>query len=205
MTEAEPAGGGEIAGQRERRVLARMAQLLACQGDYAQLDAEQAARRLAWWDANQDRLRFSGPLPRQAYTLFLITYLGLEPDEVPVVHEDRLKITWRSFNFCPTLEACQRLGLDTREVCRAGTEKSVQKLIACLDPQLRFLRNYTDGIRPYAPYCEESIDLMPLEAVRPAATAVSGRKGGLGAQGIKLGLCLSGNATLGLTGYPDLH
>ena len=164
MTGIESGGKGQLSSQQEQKVLARTAQLLACDGDYGPLDAEQAARRLTWWDHNKDRLRLSGPLPRQAYTLFLIMYLGLEPDEVPVVYEDDFKITWRSFNFCPTLEACQRLGLDSREVCRAGTERSVQELISRLDPRLRFSRNYADGIRPYAPYCEESIDLIPYRA-----------------------------------------
>jgi hypothetical protein len=58
------------------------------------------------------------------------------------------------------LEACVRLGLDTRQVCREGTEESVQHLIVRLDPRLRFSRNYVDGIRPYAPYCEERIELV---------------------------------------------
>jgi tRNA(adenine34) deaminase len=138
-----------------------MAQLLACDGDYSQIHAEQAARRLAWWETNKDRLTLSGPLPRQAYTLFLLCYLGLDPREVPVVYEDQRKITWRwrSYNLCSLLEACVRLGLDTREVCRHGSEESVQVLIARLNSRLRFSRNYVDGIRPYADYCEETIEL----------------------------------------------
>ena len=69
-------------------------------------------------------------------------------------------IIWRSTNFCPTLEACRRLGLDTRVVCRAATEGAVQALIARLDPRLRFSRNYETGIRPHADYCEEQITLL---------------------------------------------
>jgi hypothetical protein len=47
-------------------------------------------------------------------------------------------------------------------VCREGTEESVGRLIARLDPRLRFSRNYVDGIRPYAPYCEERIELVDV-------------------------------------------
>lgn len=86
--------------------------------------------------------------------------MGLDPREVPVVYEDERTIIWRSVNFCPTLAACCRLGLDTRSVCRAATEGSVQALIARLDPRLRFSRNYATGIRPYADYCEEKIELL---------------------------------------------
>ena len=55
--------------------------------------------------------------------------MGLMPHEVAVVYEDERRIIWHSTNFCPTLEACLRLGLDTRVVCRAATERSVEALI----------------------------------------------------------------------------
>jgi tRNA(adenine34) deaminase len=145
---------------QEQRVRERVAQLQACRGDYHALDEEQAGKRLAWWAAHREMLALNGPLPRQAYTLFLLRYLRLDAAEVSVVYEDERRIVWRSLNFCPTLAACVQLGLDTRTVCRAGTEGSVQVLIACLDPRLRFTRDYVDGIRPYAPYCEESIQLV---------------------------------------------
>ena len=116
-------------------------------------------RWLAWWEADHLRLDLRGSLPRQAYTLVLLAYLGLDPQQVPVVYEDEKTIIWRSTNFCPTLEACLRLGLDTRVVCRAATEAAVQALIARLDPRLCFSRNYATGLRPDADYCEEQITL----------------------------------------------
>ena len=143
----------------EERIQRIAGQLRACRGDYGSIHEELDRKRQAWWEANKDTLRLSGPLPRQAYTMFLLLHLGLDPAEVPVVYEDERSIVWRSFNFCSMLEACIRLGLDTRQVCREGTEESVGRLIARLDPRLRFSRNYVDGIRPYAPYCEESIEL----------------------------------------------
>jgi tRNA(adenine34) deaminase len=143
----------------ERRVEGTVEQLRACAGDYRRIHEELDRKRQAWWEAKGATLHLEGPLPRQAYTMFLLEHLGLDPEEVPVVYEDERTIVWRSFNFCSMLGACINLGLDTRQVCREGTEKSVQRLIERLDPRLRFSRNYRDGIRPYAPYCEERIDL----------------------------------------------
>ncbi len=141
----------------EQRVARQVELLRACTGDYRQFSAGRVDKWLAWWEANHLHLDLRGPLPRQAYTLVLLTYMGLDPCEVPVVYEDDQTIIWRSANFCPTLEACRRLGLDTRIVCRAATEAAVQALIVCLDPRLRFSRNYAAGLRPYADYCEEQI------------------------------------------------
>jgi tRNA(adenine34) deaminase len=144
----------------EGRVRRQVEQLRACAGDYRSLHEALLRKRLAWWEANRQGLDLRGPLPRQAYTLVLLVYMGLDPLEVPVVYEDDRTIIWRSTNFCPTLEACRRLGLDTRSVCRAATEGSVQAMIARLDPRLRFSRTYGAGIRPYAAFCEERIDLV---------------------------------------------
>lgn len=141
----------------EERVQREIMKLEACRGDYSLLHEGAIAKRLAWWDAHHEGLRLTGSLPRQAYTLVFLLYMGLRPEEVPVVHEDERRIVWRSANFCPTLEACLRLGLDTRVVCREATEQSVEALIRRLDEQLRFGRNYDTGLRPYAPYCEEMI------------------------------------------------
>jgi hypothetical protein len=145
----------------EGRVGRHMEQLQACEGDYTRLHAGLLAKRLAWWESHQAGLDRRGPLPRQAYTVLLLQYMGLDPTEVPVVYEDDSLIVWRSYNFCPMLEACRRLDLDTRSVCRAASHDSVQALIARLDPRLRFGRNYERGLRPYAPYCEEQIAVVP--------------------------------------------
>jgi tRNA(adenine34) deaminase len=128
------------------------------EGGYGRLSQEAARRRLEWYDANRMRLGLEGSIVRRAYTLLLIRYLGLDPAEVPVIYEDEGKIVWRSFNFCPLLEACRRLGLDTREVCRMYQELPVSALISRIDPDLRFSRDY-DRIRPYTSFCEEIIEL----------------------------------------------
>jgi tRNA(adenine34) deaminase len=155
-----------LTGEDDRRVARQVAQLHACAGDYHQFSAVRVQRWLAWWEANHLRLNLRGSLPRQAYTLVLLAYLGLDPQQVPVVYEDENTIIWRSTNFCPTLEACLRLGLDTRVVCRDAAEAAVQALIARLDPRLCFSRNYATGLRPYADYCEEQITLLDCGANR---------------------------------------
>jgi hypothetical protein len=124
---------------------------------YELIHQELLEKRLRWYQENKDTMRLKGSEVRKAYEL-LIEYLGLHPSEVPVAYEDERKIIWRSYNFCPVLEACMRLGLDTRKVCKQGWEKSVQELVSRINPDLRFSRNY-EAIRPHAEYCEEGIEL----------------------------------------------
>ena len=71
---------------------------------------------------------------------------------------DEASLVLRSSNFCPTLEACRILDLDTRFVCRHLTEKPTTDLLRQIHPKLRFTRNY-ESLRPNAPYCEEMIIL----------------------------------------------
>ncbi len=70
----------------------------------------------------------------------------------------KTKIVIHSKNFCPTLEACKILGLDTREVCKELNEEPTQALLQQLDPRLAFTRNY-NALRPYEEFCEEMIIL----------------------------------------------
>jgi hypothetical protein len=128
-------------------------------GSYDFIHRELAKKRIDWYGENKNRLNIEGSDVRKAYTLLLIEYMGLIPNEVPVVYEDDRKIVWRSYNFCPVLEACNKLGLDTRKVCKKGWEKSVQELISNVNPDLKFSRSY-ERIRPYAEYCEETIELI---------------------------------------------
>lgn len=143
----------------EMRVETKVDQLRGCKGDYRKVHEVLKQKRLAWWEENKDKLNLTGSLPRQAFTMVLFEYMGINPKDIEVVYEDERKITWRSFNFCPILEACQRLGLDTRIVCKETDEESVQDFIACLNPKLRFSRSY-ERIRPYAEYCEETFELV---------------------------------------------
>jgi tRNA(Arg) A34 adenosine deaminase TadA len=90
--------------------------------------------------------------------------MELSPDDLPIVSESETEIVWQSANPCPTLEAVKALGLDTRTVCRATTEKSTQAFLSQIDPQLRFLRSYEE-IRPYATHCREMIVRVDFEAM----------------------------------------
>jgi tRNA(adenine34) deaminase len=127
------------------------------------IEDETIAKRNAWWDAQAIHAAPAKPYtPRAAYEALFFAYMGLDPDDVPVVHEDRGEIVWASRNPCPTLDACRALGLDTRTVCRGAYEKSTQAFVSRMDPELRFLRSYAD-IRPYSDRCLERIVRVPFE------------------------------------------
>jgi tRNA(Arg) A34 adenosine deaminase TadA len=128
-------------------------------------EIEQAVteKRLNWWAGHAD-LKPAGPVsPRLAFERLFFDYMGLKKGDLPVVSESENEITWASKNPCPTLEACGRLKLDTRAVCRQAYEKSTQAFISQLDPRLRFTRSYKE-IRPHAKICRESIIRIDLEA-----------------------------------------
>jgi tRNA(Arg) A34 adenosine deaminase TadA len=156
--------------------------------DYRATEKQVAHKRLTWLEKRGHSKPLGWPLPaepvtpRQAFDLFFLDYLGFAPKDVPVVEESDSRITWLSQNPCPTLEACSRLGLDTRTVCRSIYEKPTQLFLSRLDPRLRFVRDYT-MIRPYAPHCRESIVRVDLErfmreAIAGAwATKAQGNKG----------------------------
>lgn len=120
-------------------------------------------KRLTWW-ADHPYLKAVEPVsPRYAFECLFFDYMGLKKDDLPILSESETEITWASLNPCPTLEACGRLKLDTRIVCRQAYEKSTQAFISQLDPSLRFVRSYKE-IRPYAKICRESIIRVDLEA-----------------------------------------
>ena len=120
-----------------------------------EIETATAVKRVAWCKEHPLDPGID-PTPRLAYERLFFDYMGLSPEDLPVVEETADKIVWRSLNPCPTLAACQSLGLDTRQVCRAAYEKSTQAFVSQLDPRLRFGRSY-DEIRPYAEHCLEWI------------------------------------------------
>src|SRR5208337_4941962 len=149
------------------------------------IEAEVIAKRTVWFDNRpaEERLAIgTRPSPRLAFETLFFKYMGLRPDELPVLREDHEEIVWSSRNPCPTLEACRELGLDTRVVCRAAYEKSTQAFVSRIDPQLRFLRNY-DEIRPLSHHCLERIVRVSFEGMMQLAleearqSRVEGNKG----------------------------
>ena len=127
--------------------------------NWDEINSHLLKKRLQWLEENKNDMTFQGTDVKKAYTLFLIQYLKLDPAKVPIIYENGKKIIWWSFNWCPVLEACKIGGFDTREVCKNGWEQSIQAFIEKVNPKLRFFRNY-EKIRPFARYCEESIQFI---------------------------------------------
>lgn len=118
---------------------------------------QRTRRRLEWYRREKDRLCLgTGDAAELGYRL-LLSKLGIRESEAPVVHREKGRVVFHSRNFCPTLEACIILGLDTRRVCRIYNEEAADQLIRQLDSRLRFSRNY-EKIRPHSEYCEERIE-----------------------------------------------
>jgi hypothetical protein len=116
-------------------------------------------KRLAWLDKNLGTLERTGHPLLDGYKAFYEVYLGVSiPEHGEIVGASDKKLVTRWWNHCPTLEACRKLGLDTREICKKVYHAPVQVFLAEIDPRLRFARNYA-ALRPYAPYCEEIITL----------------------------------------------
>ncbi len=123
-----------------------------------ELSADSIQRRTKWFHENKAGFTFiSGDLLDSAYRL-LLKRLQIVREEAPVVQRSGNRIVFHSMNFCPTLEACRILGLDTRDVCKKMNEASTDTLLKQIDNRLRFSRNY-EKLRPYSDYCEEMISL----------------------------------------------
>lgn len=119
-----------------------------------QFNEESAQKRLAWFQARGAAALPENPL--EAGYRLLLEKFNIGPDQAPVVEQNAHRIVFHSKNFCPTLEACKLLDLDTRTVCRLYNEESTRRLVRQIDPRLRFSRNY-EKLRPYSEYCEEMI------------------------------------------------
>jgi hypothetical protein len=116
-------------------------------------------KRLAWLKENRDEMVRADDPVMEGYTWFYECYLTVSvPADGEIIEQTKKKLVMRWRNPCPTLEACQKLGLDTREVCKKAYERPVEEFLKAIDPRLRFGRNY-EHIRPYATYCEEIIVL----------------------------------------------
>ena len=139
-----------------RRAIAQLR--TADEAQLQRLSEDLQERRLAWFREHRQELNPPGADPLEsAYRVFL-EKLGLTPDDAPIIRREATRLVIHSRNFCPTLEACQILGLDTRHICARLTEEPTDALLKQIDPRLSFTRNY-DGIRPHTDYCEEIIQL----------------------------------------------
>lgn len=142
----------------DRRVRAEINKLRrASDRDLLDYDRTSAEKRMQWYAATHLPAARIGAEPLESAYALLLQKLDLRPEDAPIVHRDAHRIVFHSRNFCPTLEACKILGLDTRRICRLFNEGATQALIRQIDPQLSFRRNYVK-IRPYTEYCEEMIE-----------------------------------------------
>ena len=117
-------------------------------------------KKLAWLEANHNGAQNEDDPITDGYRWFYEKYLGVSvPRDGEIVERTEKRIVIHWWNSCPTLEACKKLGLDTKEICRKAYQKPVQEFLKHLNPRLRFDRNY-ENIRPHAVYCEEIIELV---------------------------------------------
>jgi len=113
-------------------------------------------KRICWYKKNHEKLEINfNDLLLSGYEMIL-KKLEIEPEEAPVIMKTENKIVFHSKNFCPTLEACKILDLDTRIICKEVNEKPTDALIKQLSGKLEFRRNY-DKLRPHCDYCEEMV------------------------------------------------
>lgn len=117
-------------------------------------------KRIAWLEQTLPVLQRTGNAIDDAFTAFYESYLGVSPPhDGEIVERTPARMVTRWWNPCPTLDACQKFGLDTREVCWKVYHRPVQAFLKSIHPQLRFDRNY-DALRPHTPYCEEILTLV---------------------------------------------
>lgn len=123
-----------------------------------ELNTDSINRRVRWYKENHEKFEFiNDDILGSGYKL-LINRFNISEAEAPVIVQSDREIVFHSRNFCPTLEACKILGLDTRIVCKKLNENSTDVLIKQINPRLKFSRNY-DKLRPYTDYCEEMISI----------------------------------------------
>jgi len=130
----------------------------ADQNKLEKLAQELTEKRLKWFSVNRTAFETDREnVVDIAYQLFLCK-LEIGVADAPVVRRNENSLVLHSQNFCPTLEACKILNLDTRFVCRHLTEKPTTELLQLIHPKLQFTRNY-ERLRPHTPFCEEMIIL----------------------------------------------
>jgi len=94
-----------------------------------ELNKDSINRRVGWFEENRKNFGFiSNDLLNSGYHL-LLTRFNIAEEEAPVVKKTNKEIVFHSKNFCPTLEACKILGLDTRTICKKLNENSTDVLI----------------------------------------------------------------------------
>ncbi len=116
-------------------------------------------KRLRWIKENLKKIKLTGDPIEDAYNVFYVSYLKIScPKDGEIVRKNKKEIITRWHNKCPILDACKKLGLDTKIICKEVYHRPSQVFLSKIDKRLKFDRNY-NHIRPYTPYCEEIIRL----------------------------------------------
>ncbi len=118
-------------------------------------------KRISWFENNKDMiLKYYGMSDEEkALRIIFFDYMKVNPEHAKMFRVGDKKIKTESYNFCPYLEACRQLGLDTRYVCKE-LEITVQKMCEMINPKLKFSRNY-QNIRPHnTDFCEEYFEIL---------------------------------------------
>ena len=155
----EKHGEGECSLRMNSKVKAEISRLAEASDDELRShDLRRSEKRLQWLRSHRPDEKF----PHDSVVLIayrvLLKLLQATEAECPIVYRNDDKLIFRSKNFCPTLEACKILGLDTRHICKLYNERSPDRLVKEIHPNLKFTRNY-EKLRPYFEYCEEMIVL----------------------------------------------
>jgi len=87
-------------------------------------------KRLKWIKQNRHKLKIiKGSDVEKAYKLFYLEYLNVKEKEIEIVEKSEKRIVLRSYNFCPVLEACKKLNLDTRIICKKNYMKNLHRFL----------------------------------------------------------------------------
>jgi hypothetical protein len=120
-------------------------------------------RRVSWFKENKKAVlsKYEGLSDEEkAYRIIFLDHMKINPEHSKMIRIGSGRIRIESYNFCPYLEACRKLGLDTRYICKEVGEPSIQRVCQMINPNLKFKRNY-QNIRPNAAdFCEEYLELL---------------------------------------------
>ena len=125
-------------------------------------------RRIKWVEEHLDEMmiKYAGQnLEEQVWKVVYFDHMRINPEHSKMKRVSPLKIRIDSYNFCPYLEACKQLGLDTRVICKEVVEPPIQVMVRMIHPRLNFSRNY-QNLRPYNAFCEEYLE-WKAESERP--------------------------------------
>ena len=113
-------------------------------------------RRLNWLNHNEHLLRDGLISPEEAYKLLIYHHMKVE-EGITIRKISNNLMMAEARNFCPYLEACQRLEMDTKFVCKEIGEPSIIAFMEEISPKLHFFRDYSK-IRPYSDHCLEFVE-----------------------------------------------